>query len=256
MNHQVHQRVHHLPFGLQYTINGFHPLFTATSANHLAYHLPSPITNQQVHNMSLVRRTRASTPSTSNDSSRENNGTIIRKTKLSYHLDGERAIMKKLQACDRPNEMIEKATNNYVIDLSTAGFEAFREILLRNVHLSDTVRRSRHYEHEVKTEQGDHIVQDVLRINSWQALRSTLSKGRTGSLSVVVNMYRTTSRVLVNGRDSAAIASSINALLTDINSHPEVKAGNDYFKATGSSKIQIETKRQSTTEINFSSHTR
>ena len=140
--------------------------------------------------------------------------------------------MKKLQACDRPNEMIEKATNNYVIDLSTAGFEAFRKILLKNIHLSETVRRSRHYEHEVKPEQGDSIVQDVLRINSWQALRSTLSKGRTGSLSVVINMYRTTSRVLVNGRDSSAIASAINALLTEINSHPEVKAGNDYFKAT------------------------
>ena len=78
----------------------------------------------------------------------------------------------------------------------------------------------------------DSIVQDVLHINSWQALHSTLTLGRTGSLSVTINMYRTTSKVLVNGRDSTAIASSINALLNDINSHPEVKAGNDYYKTT------------------------
>ena len=137
--------------------------------------------------------------------------------------------MKKLQICDRPIEMIEKAGNNYVIELSTTGFEAFRKIMLMNVQLSDTSRPSRHYEYEVQVHQKDSIVQDVLHINSWQALHSTLSLLRTGSLSVTINMYRTTWKVLVNGWNSTAMASSINTLLNEINSHPEVKAGNDYY---------------------------
>lgn len=94
-------------------------------------------------------------------------------------------------------------------------------------------------------DQKDSIVQDVLHINSWQALHSTLALGRTGSLSVTINMYRTTSKALVNGRDSTAMASSINALLNDINSHPEVKAGNDYYKtALDPAKLKSKQKTQ------------
>ena len=127
---------------------------------------------------------------------------------------------------------------------STAGFEAFRKIILMNVHLSDTSRPSRHYKYEMQMDQKDNIVQDVLHINSWQALHSTLALGRTGSLSVTINMYRTTSKVLVNGRDSTAMASSINALLNDINSHPEVKAGNDYYKTMDPAKLKSKQKTQ------------
>jgi hypothetical protein len=182
--------------------------------------------------MALIRKTRASTPTTTNDNYKGTNGTTIRRTKLSYNLDEARAIVKKLQTCDRPTEITEKPGNNYVIELSTAGFEAFRKIMMMNVHLNDTARPSRHYEYEVKTDQKDNIVQDTLRINSWQALHGNLSLRRTGSLSAVINMYRTTCRVLINGRDSAAIASSINTMLKEINSNPEVKAGNEHLKIT------------------------
>ena len=70
------------------------------------------------------------TQSTPNNSYRINSKIPRRTTRLNYNLNPERAIVKKLNTCDRPTQMIEKAGGNFFIELSTVGFEAFREVML------------------------------------------------------------------------------------------------------------------------------
>ena len=154
-------------------------------------------------------------------------------TKLNYHLNGERTILKKIKACDRPTEMVEKAGGNFVVELSTVGFEAFREIIFQNVHMpKDSCRTSRHLLYEAQTDRDDNIVQDVLRINSWQAIFPNLAQSRTGSLSVSINLYRTTCKALINGRDAAALAIAINSFLCYLNSDPEIRNQNCNLKTS------------------------
>ena len=183
--------------------------------------------------MLMSHPTRGSAPPISNHYNREDNGVTKRITKLNYHLNGERAILKKLKTCDRPTEMVEKPGRNFVIELSTAGFEAFRAIILMNVHLpKDSVWTSRHFDYETKVDGSDNITQDVLRIKSWQALFPNLAQGRTGSLSASINLYRTTCRALINGRDSEALASAVNSFLCYISTEPEIRIQNRHLKTS------------------------
>ena len=115
--------------------------------------------------------------------------------KQKYNLNKEKAIFQKLKACDKQLKKFKKGSN-YIFELSTAGFEAFREILLMNIRTSTNGRQSRHYEHEVQTDHSNNITQDVIRLRSWMALYPALAQGRTGSLSATINMYRTTSNIL------------------------------------------------------------
>ena len=149
----------------------------------------------------------------------------------SYTLDKHNAIAKKIASCSRNMRFEEKKDGNRTISLSTAAFEAFRELILTNIHLP--TGPSRHIEYVKDIEEGEGlIVQDTLKIKSWQALHQPLSHGKTGSCSVTINMYRTNSSALINGRDSKIVFNAVKKLLTEICNDDQIKLANQKIKST------------------------
>ena len=62
-------------------------------------------------------------------------------------------------------------------------------------------------------EQSGLVVQDTIKVKSWQALHKTLSKGKVGTCSLTINLYRTNSSALINGNDAKTVANEIHKMI-------------------------------------------
>ena len=104
-----------------------------------------------------------------------------------YMLDKAKALNKKVDACYR-NIDFEDKNGNYVVSMNTAGFEAFRYIILENIHMSNRTA-SRHTEYIVDQDEAGMIVSDTIKIKSWQGLKVPLAQGRKGAIKITINLY-------------------------------------------------------------------
>ena len=146
-----------------------------------------------------------------------------------YTLNTAKAIGKKLNACDRRVSVKDKS-GNLVISLSTAGFEAFKNIILENVHLPGPRSSARNVEYIKDDDMNGLYVIDILRAHSWQAFKDSLSKRRKGACCITINMHLTKSKVVINGKDY--IKKEISSLLDAIRSSPEICNANKVIKST------------------------
>ena len=145
-----------------------------------------------------------------------------------YTLNKETAIDKKIDACDR-NTSAEEKSGNFCYEFSTAGFEVFRKTLFDHIHLPRQ-GYSRQVEHIIDTDEENHIVQDTLKMKNWMALDSKLSNAKTGTCSITINLYRTTSKVVINGRDAHLLAPAIKKLLDQLSKSKNIKVANTNLK--------------------------
>ena len=153
--------------------------------------------------------------------------TIVRPKDFNINL--KKALAKKLSACDRVAKF-ELKHGNYCMQLSTAGFEAFSKVIFSHVHT--TRSKSRHVEYIQDIDGHNKVLTDTMKIHSWMALAKPLSKSRKGQCSITVNLYRTQSSVMVNGRDAGAIVNELQKLFDAIASSEEVKSSNAKLKST------------------------
>ena len=133
-----------------------------------------------------------------------------------YSLNRAKGIDNKIQACSRRDGIIEEKSGNLVITLSTAGFEKFRCTLLSNIHIPASGRASRHVTYTVDKDESGLTVSDSVTIKGWPAFSDRISRGRIGPCSIVVNMYRTQSRILINGANYRDIEPDVRKLLQNI----------------------------------------
>ena len=154
-----------------------------------------------------------------------------------YALDRNKTIAKKVDACDRSIQFIDRNNGNYVITMNTAGFEVFRNKLLSNIHLpSGTRLASRHIEYNIDQDTTGLIVIDTIKIKSWNALKDPISQGKRGSLSVTINLYRTQCKAVINGTDYRQLGGYIYDLVESIKFNNEIQLTNKRIK-TNLSKL-------------------
>ena len=128
---------------------------------------------------------------------------------------------------------------------STAAFETIREIILKNLYLPRS-QSSRHIEYITDVDEAGNIVRDTFRINNWNALAPNLAQGLKGALSATINLYRTTTSLMINGKHATELATTINAMLDAIESHPETEAANKTLKTVLTKKQQLPQQQTST----------
>ena len=105
-----------------------------------------------------------------------------------YSLNENAACIKKISACDRENCVVERKSHSDSITFNTTSFEIFRKCFDQYY---DT-HKKKFKVHSTPVIAGNNlIVQDIVRV-------SDLLK-RNVPLIYTVNIYRTTSRLMVNG---------------------------------------------------------
>ena len=181
--------------------------------------------------------TSTKTISTLNDLASNKSSTQGRKLKFSLNMS--KTVAKKLEACDRMCMMEEKSGENYVISLSTAGFEAFSGVIMDNLRQPRN-GNSRLMEISYEEDETGKIIRDIIKLKSWQAVHHNLAQGRTGQLSATICLFRTHSSAMINGRDTRELGRSVNQLLEAINKSKHVQTKNKGYKNTLSKMSNIE----------------
>ena len=107
---------------------------------------------------------------------------------VDYQLNKELALAKKVAACERVEYKVTQETSCCVIELNTVSFEYFK------LDISELILESSCY-----TQKSDNPVKDLDR-NIAQDIRRIVSS-ETGKHLFTINLYRTSSRVMVNGSE-------------------------------------------------------
>ena len=151
-----------------------------------------------------------------------------------YSINKEKAMAKKRDACDKLN-LFDLRGGNYYLDLNTATFEAFKKAIFNNLHMPG-MGKSRHIQliEDIDTD-GIHT-QDIVKITNWQALTTNLRGDKSGPCFIVINLYRTKSSVMVNGKNAHEIAPTLENLVHSIGTNPVTREVNKAIKDTLSNR--------------------
>ena len=152
-------------------------------------------------------------------------------TKTKYRLNTVSAMAKKLAACDR-NMTLEEKKGNFYVQLSTAGFEAFRTVIMDEFRLPRDGKKSRQIEHNPAVDDAGLVVHDVFRVKNWSVMGPKISQGRVGSCAATINLYRTTSSAMINGADGEVVTDALAEVLCAIAKSKEVENTNKIIKKT------------------------
>ena len=127
---------------------------------------------------------------------------------LGFTLNTAKALSRKKDACSRAHvEVLTSDYINFTINLSTAAFELFRNALHNATHTqpdrkAKNTRPNRNITHVINRDDNNLIVSESLEINKWSAIANATLSGYTGNCKIVIHLYTTTSRCLVNGRQA------------------------------------------------------
>ena len=116
-----------------------------------------------------------------------NNSTAVTIHKSNYVLNEKRARAKKRKACDRENYKVKQNQSSTTVVFSTAAFEVFRSNVCPYLE-----HQSYNFKLDQSTDIPGKVTHDILRVFT------TISSSECTSL-YTMNLYRTTSRVVVNG---------------------------------------------------------
>ncbi len=157
-----------------------------------------------------------------------------------YDLDRPKAIEKKIAACDRKNVVTTKhGKENYKIIFSTAAFEAFRVELTGKILLFPKLKNvlsgkeetqacsNRNITYTPTLDNSGAIVSETIQIRNWAAVEESQLCGRC---SVTINMYRTTTKVLINGKHAPDFMDIIEPCLSRIDGDQDISHQNHSYK--------------------------
>ena len=124
---------------------------------------------------------------------------------LDFSLNAAKALNKKRDACHRTH--VEVCTTdhvNFTINLSTAAFELFRAAIHNVTHtLRDDKapggRPSRNVKHITNRDENNLLVSESIEVKNWSAISKATLSGLTGNCRIIIHLYITTSRCLING---------------------------------------------------------
>ena len=124
---------------------------------------------------------------------------------LDYEVSNQSALQKKLAACARSHISVSSRDNiNFIIELSTAAFELCRTALYKvtHIHATPSRRPSRNISHTLDKDANGSIIAETIEIKNWSCVARATLNGLKGTCKIIIHIYRTTSRCLVNGAHS------------------------------------------------------
>ena len=163
-----------------------------------------------------------------NPSLRPNGDIRANHIKLNNRYDRKKALEKKKSACDRVSSL-ENKNGNLIISLDTYTFEQLRNIIIETIHIPRNGGSSRHVEYTQVKDDSNLTVQDTIKFKNWSAL-GRLANGKCGSCNLTMNLYRTTSRILINGPDYQQLTCTMQSLLDKTANNSGVKEANKTIK--------------------------
>ena len=143
------------------------------------------------------------------------------KTEKGYTLDRTKALVKKAESCSKEHlSYTLKPGKNFVMECSTATYELSKGVIRSILETKDIFKT----EYSVKTEEG--VDQTGAHVESRYKLFQRKKGGEPGCYSkLTINMYNTTSRILVNG---ARLDLFMNNIFTDLKE--EVEKNHNHVK--------------------------
>ena len=138
-----------------------------------------------------------------------------------YELNQTRALHKKTVKCESPEILTEKASGNFVINLSTASFD----LVTKAIHnaLNITEHSSRNDEISQQVDKSGAIVADVIKIKSWSVVKQALQGGYSGPCKISINMYRTTNTILINSVNASDLIKVLQPSIEVLNQNSSIK---------------------------------
>ena len=105
---------------------------------------------------------------------------------MNYTLNKQSNIVKKIKACDRVPYTVKHNKGSVTITLNTMCFELMRSSLIQYLH-----RQANQYNFQIipKNDQSGNTAEDVIKVNATPESTALYT----------INLYRTTSRIMVNG---------------------------------------------------------
>ena len=138
-----------------------------------------------------------------------------------YTLIKHKALEKKLAACSIEHiEVIPADLHNFKLQLSTAAFELCRQAVLSCLHLgvedNPDRRPNRSIEHIRDVDGNGSITSELFRIKNWGSVaKPRYAETLNGPCLICINLYWTTSLILINGADSSKFIDVIAPVLED-----------------------------------------
>ena len=122
-----------------------------------------------------------------------------------YTLNKPKALMKKLDHCNREDiKITSTSSDNYVIKMNSGSFEGTVELIKQILNL-DGLEQSdkRLIQITVDKDLEGVLVSGSIHVKHWNLIAKPSNCKLAGKCNFVINIYRTTSTILVNGRDSS-----------------------------------------------------
>lgn len=146
---------------------------------------------------------------------------------LNQAYDPSRALRKKSEACDRVAS-VEDKSGNLVICLDTCSFEMTRNELLNTVHVPRS-GSSRNLQYTQVNDCNGLVVQDTIHAKNWSGL-GRLAAPNKGPCSITINLYRTSSKILINGNDYLKLLKPMEKLVEKITNNQAILDANKAIK--------------------------
>ena len=118
-----------------------------------------------------------------------------------YSLNIHKALEKKIGSCAKSHVNIASKCGNYTIDFSTAAFEIARQVLINSIKKNQDEENEK-FTLKIDKDKSGNIVSELIQILYWSALHLPIDVDYKGSCSVCIHIYRTASKIMINGKDS------------------------------------------------------
>ena len=170
-----------------------------------------PQTSPTSDNMAVYERARESAIKAPQCNAVAKTNSMIVKTKgkdtkkQNYTLDRRKALEKKIKACGRDHiSVVPSDTHTCHLRMSSSFFELVRKSVLNCFHtpLVNPVSL-RQLSYEICTEKTGLCTTEIIRIHNWQVVKKPKTATLHGSCKVIIHIYRTTSSILIQGKDTA-----------------------------------------------------
>ena len=129
---------------------------------------------------------------------------------------------------------IEDKAGNLILTPRAGEFEIVRTIILERLirPQRDGGGSGRSVSYHKETDNRGNIDHDIIRLKNWNAVTQDPSNQHYGTCNATINIYRTTSKIMINGRDAQPLKDRILALLHDVSSWQEATDANNNIRAT------------------------
>ena len=128
-------------------------------------------------------------------------------TRADFALNEQRTLQKLAESCQRERDITieRKAKGNWCITLSAAAYANVSKSLTNLIRLKWGSRATQHVDHKTNMDKNGLLVSELYQVKKWAAITkagSRLAASLNGPCTISINLFATTSLILINGKDA------------------------------------------------------